>query len=370
MSLELAEEKTTALPAGQAPQTKNFHPALAHGLDPALDFNGFVVGKANRLAHEAAFQVAKCLGGLYNPLCIYGGVGLGKTHLLQAIGNAVRREKAEVAYFHAERFVTEMVRACQNKTMEEFKRFLRSKDLLLMDDVQFLGGKKRSQEEFFHTFNAMVESGHQVIIACSAPPHALAQMEERLASRLGWGLTVAVSPPEMELRAAILKKKASLMGMSIPEEACVFIASAFRHNVRELEGALKRVNALAGFHQKPVSLPLVKEALKDLIGTPKDIGLDDILQLVAERYQVLAEELLGKSRAKSVSYPRQMAMALAKELTDLSLPEIGAFFGGRSHTTVLYACRQVQTLKARDEQAARDWQSLMEKMGGSSGVPG
>lgn len=327
-------------------------------------FDNFVEGKSNQLAKAACLQVAENPGGAYNPLFIYGGVGLGKTHLMHAVGNLIiensPKKDAKVIYLHSERFVADMVKALQNNAISEFKRFYRSVDALLIDDIQFFAGKERSQEEFFHTFNALLEGQRQVILTCDRYPKEINGVEERLKSRFGWGLTVAVEPPELETRVAILKSKAELAGLVLPDEVAFFIAKCIRSNVRELEGALKRVMANAQFTGKSITIEFCREALKDLLALQaKLVTIENIQKTVAEYYSVKVSELLAKRRSRSIARPRQMAMCLSKELTSHSLPEIGEAFGGRDHTTVLHACRKVQELRTNDTDVEEDYTNLM-----------
>lgn len=331
-------------------------------LNPAFTFENFVEGKSNQLAKAAATQVAENPGGAYNPLFLYGGVGLGKTHLIHAIGNIIRqkRKDAKVIYLHSERFVGDMVKALQSNSINEFKRYYRSVDALLIDDIQFFAGKERSQEEFFHTFNALLEGQQQIILTSDRYPKEIQGLEERLKSRFGSGLTVAVQPPELETRVAILMNKAEQSNIELPHEIAFFIAKRIRSNVRELEGALKRVIANAQFTGSTITLPFVQEALRDLLSIQeKLVSIDNIMKTVAEYYKVKVSELLAKRKNRSIARPRQMAMALCKELTNHSLPEIGEAFGGRDHTTVLHACRQIKLLCGSAADLAEDFSNLM-----------
>lgn len=328
-------------------------------------FETFVEGKSNQLARAASSQVSSNPGGAYNPLFIYGGVGLGKTHLMHAVGNELVRRKpnAKVVYLHSERFVADMVKALQLNAINEFKRYYRSVDALLIDDIQFFAGKERSQEEFFHTFNALLEGGQQMILTCDRYPREIKGLEERLKSRFGWGLTVAVEPPELETRVAILMKKAEQMKIELPHDAAFFLAQRIRSNVRELEGALKRVVASAQFTGKPVDVPLIRDSLKDLLALQdKQVSLDNIQRTTAEYYKIKVVDLLSKRRNRSVARPRQVAMALAKELTNHSLPEIGDSFGGRDHTTVLHACKKVKELREIENDIREDYQNLLRTL--------
>lgn len=325
-------------------------------------FENFVEGKSNQLAKAAATQVAENPGAAYNPLFLYGGVGLGKTHLMHAIGNLIckNNKKAKVVYLHSERFVADMVRALQSNAINEFKRFYRSVDALLIDDIQFFAGKERSQEEFFHTFNALLEGQQQIILTSDRYPKEISGIEERLKSRFGSGLTVAVQPPELETRVAILINKAEQSNIQMPHEVAFFIAKRIRSNVRELEGALKRVIANAHFTGSAITLEFVQEALKDLFAVQeKLISIDNIMRTVAEYYKIKVADLLSKRRSRSVARPRQVAMALCKELTNHSLPEIGDAFGGRDHTTVLHACKQIKQLRASTADIAEDFSNLL-----------
>jgi chromosomal replication initiator protein len=335
--------------------------SLKTNLNSNFTFDSFVEGKSNQLAFAAAQQVAENPGGSYNPLFIYGGVGLGKTHLMHAVGNAMRAKKpdAKIVYLHSERFVADMVKALQLKAIDEFKSFYRSVDALLIDDIQFFAGKERSQEEFFHTYNALLEGGQQMILTCDRYPKEIDGVEERLKSRFGWGLTVAVEPPELETRAAILMNKAEQVGMPLSKDAAFFIAQRIRSNVRELEGALKRVMAHAQFTGRPIDIDLIRESLKDLLALQdKLVTIDNIQRVVADYYKLKMSDMLSKRRSRSVARPRQVAMSLAKELTNHSLPEIGESFGGRDHTTVLHACRKVKELEGMDREVQRDLKNL------------
>jgi chromosomal replication initiator protein len=332
------------------------------GLNPNFTFDTFVEGKSNQLARAASRQVSENPGGAYNPLFLYGGVGLGKTHLMHAVGNglALRRENARVVYLHSERFVADMVKALQLNAINDFKRFYRSVDALLIDDIQFFAGKERSQEEFFHTFNALLEGGQQMILTSDRYPKEISGVEERLKSRFGWGLTVAIEPPELETRVAILMKKADQAKVDLPHDAAFFIAQKIRSNVRELEGALKKVIADSHFMGKTITQDFIRESLKDLLALQdKQVGVDNIQRTVAEYYKIKVADLLSKRRSRSVARPRQVAMALAKELTNHSLPEIGDAFGGRDHTTVLHACRKVKVLQEENADIREDYKNLL-----------
>ena len=325
-------------------------------------FDNFVEGKSNQLARAAAMQVAENPGFAYNPLFIYGGVGLGKTHLMHAIGNYLKAKKpnAKVVYLHSETFVATMVTALQLNSINEFKRFYRSVDALLIDDIQFFAGKERSQEEFFHTFNALLECGQQIILTSDRYHKEINGLEERLKSRFGWGLTVAVEPPELETRAAILMNKAALVNVALPNDAAMFIAQRLRSNVRELEGALKRVIAHASFKGEAINVELIKEALRDLFALQdKLVTIDNIQRTVAEYSKIKMSDMLSKRRNRSVARPRQVAMCLAKELTNHSLPEIGDAFGGRDHTTVMHACKQIAKLRQSSIDIEEDYNNLL-----------
>ena len=334
-------------------------------LNDSFSFDSFVEGKSNQLALAAAQQVADNPGGAYNPLFIYGGVGLGKTHLMHAVGIEMLRQNpnARIVYLHSERFVADMVKALQLNAINDFKRFYRSVDALLIDDIQFFAGKERSQEEFFHTFNALLEGGQQMILTSDRYPKEIHGVEERLKSRFGWGLTVAIEPPELETRVAIVMKKAEEARISLPDDAAFFLAQKIRSNVRELEGALKRVIANAHFTGSAITTPFIKESLKDLLALQdKQVSIDNIQRVVAEYYKIKISDLLSKRRSRSVARPRQVAMSIAKELTNHSLPEIGDAFGGRDHTTVLHACRKIKQLRETDTDIREDYQNLLRHL--------
>jgi chromosomal replication initiator protein len=334
-------------------------------LNPDNTFVNFIEGKSNQLARAAALQVAENPGGAYNPLFIYGGVGLGKTHLMHAIGNHMLAQKpnAKVVYLHSETFVATMVTALQLNAINEFKRYYRSVDALLIDDIQFFAGKERSQEEFFHTFNALLEGGQQIILTSDKYHKEIKGLEERLKSRFGWGLSVAVEPPELETRAAILINKAAQSNVDLPGDAAMFMAQRLRSHVRELEGALKKVIIHSNFVGRRIDLDLVREALRDLFALhDKLVSIDNIQRTVAEYYKIKMADMLSKRRNRSVARPRQVAMALAKELTNHSLPEIGDAFGGRDHTTVLHACKQIKKLKGSSQDLAEDYNNLLRAL--------
>jgi len=328
-------------------------------------FDSFVEGKSNQLAKAAATQVADNPGSAFNPVFIYGGTGLGKTHLLHAVGNGIMANKpdAKIVYMHSERFVQDMVKALQNNAIEEFKRYYRSVDALMIDDIQFFANKERSQEEFFHTFNALLEGNQQIILTSDRYPKEIEGVEDRLKSRFGWGLTIAIEPPELETRVAILMKKAQQSKINLPHEVAFFIAKKLRSNVRELEGALNRVIANANFTGRPISIDFVKEALRDLLALQdKLVTIDNIQRTVAEYYRIRVSDLLSKRRSRSIARPRQVAMALSKELTNHSLPEIGDAFGGRDHTTVLHACRKIKSLRDESHEIKEDYQNLIRTL--------
>lgn len=334
-------------------------------LNPAFTFQAFVQGKSNQLALAAAQQVADNPGGGYNPLFIYGGVGLGKTHLMHAVGCEMlkRNPNARIVYLHSERFVADMVKALQLNAINDFKRYYRSVDALLIDDIQFFAGKERSQEEFFHTFNALLEGGQQLILTSDRYPKEINGVEERLKSRFGWGLTVPIEPPELETRVAILMKKAAEARIILPDDSAFFLAQKIRSNVRELEGALKRVIANAHFTGSVINTPFIKESLKDLLALQdKQVSIDNIQRVVADYYKIKTNDLLSKRRSRSVARPRQVAMSLSKELTNHSLPEIGNAFGGRDHTTVLHACRKIKELRESNNDISEDYKNLLRHL--------
>jgi len=347
------------------PISGNPAPTPGTGLNLLYTFETFVEGKSNQFALAAARQVAENPGRAYNPLFIYGGVGLGKTHLMQSVGHLIqlRNPQARVAYVHSERFVNDMVRALQHNTINEFKRHYRTLDALLIDDIQFFVGKERSQEEFFHTFNALLEGQQQVILTCDRYPKEVEGLEERLKSRFGWGLTVPIEPPELETRVAILMKKASLENVALPSDVAFFIAQKVSSNIRELEGALRRVAANAQFTGQSVSLENTREWLKDILARQdRLVTLDNIQKTVADYFHVRVSDMLSKKRSRSIARPRQIAMSLAKGLTTHSLPEIGDAFGGRDHTTVLHACRKVQELRGMEPRFEEDYQTLVRTL--------
>ncbi|QYJ90043.1 chromosomal replication initiator protein DnaA [Shewanella halotolerans] len=367
-----ASAKSPVAPAAKSPSKPSFNsnePASTtnhrSNMNPTYQFDNFVEGKSNQLGKAAALQVSENPGGAYNPLFLYGGTGLGKTHLLHAVGNGIIKNNpnAKVVYMHSERFVQDMVKALQNNAIEEFKRYYRSVDALFIDDIQFFANKDRSQEEFFHTFNALLEGNHQVILTSDRYPKEIDGVEDRLKSRFGWGLTVAIEPPELETRVAILMRKAQESGINLPDEVAFFIAKRLRSNVRELEGALNRVIANANFTGRPITIDFVREALRDLLALQeKLVTIDNIQKTVAEYYKIKMADMLSKRRSRSVARPRQMAMALSKELTNQSLPEIGDAFGGRDHTTVLHACRKIAQLREESHDIKEDYANLIRTL--------
>ena len=339
----------------------------AHNLNREFTFDAFVEGKSNELAKAAASQVADNAGKSYNPLLMYGGVGLGKTHLMQAVGNEILRRKpdARVMYLHSQRFVQDMVKALQTGTMQDFMQFYRSVDALLIDDIQFFAKKLRSQEEFFHLFNSLLEKGQQMILTSDKYPREIDGLEDRLKSRFVWGLTVEVEAPELETRVAILMKKAEAEGVPLDQEVAFFIAERIRSNVRELEGALRRVIANARFTGSRISIDQVKRALRDLFAIQdRQISIDNIQKTTAEYYNIKISDLLSKRRSRTIARPRQLAMAIAKDLTNHSLPEIGDAFGGRDHTTVLHACRKIAELRATSADISEDYRNLSRLLSG------
>jgi len=368
VDLVLAERgAAVAVPAAAAPEMPAVKPAPPlrdiSRLNPGFTFDTFVTGKANDLARAAARQVAEKPSSAYNPLFVYGGVGLGKTHLIHAIGNHLRAHAPEskIRYIHAEQYVSDVVRAYQHKAFDDFKRYYHSLDLLLIDDIQFFSGKNRTQEEFFYAFNALVEAHKQVIITCDTYPKEISGIENRLISRFGWGLTVAVEPPELEMRVAILLKKSGADGLALDENVAFFIAKHIQSNIRELEGALKRVLAYSRFTGQPITVDLAREALRDVLASQsRHVSIENIQKTVADYYKIKVSEMYSKKRTRNVARPRQVAMALAKELTQMSLPDIGEAFGGRDHTTVLHACRKIAELRGSSTDITSDIASLLK----------
>jgi chromosomal replication initiator protein len=360
-----------AASGGQSPRAARVEvpaePAPAHNLDPHYTFETFVEGKSNQLGKAAAMQVAQNPGRAYNPLLLYGGTGLGKTHLMHAAGNLMCEAKpgTKVLYLRSEQFVGSMIEALRTKSMDEFKRRFRSVDALLIDDIQFFAGKDTTQEEFFHTFNALFESKQQIILTCDRYPKEVDKLEPRLKSRLGWGLSVAIEPPDFETRAAILLSKAHDKGVGVPEDVAMLLARRIRSNVRDLEGALNTLAARAHFFGRPITADFAQETLRDLLSThAQAVTISNIQKTVAEYYQVRLSDLLSKRRVRSLARPRQVAMSLSKELTEHSLPEIGDAFGGRDHTTVLHACRTIRSLSEKDIRIKQDWEQLIRILTG------
>lgn len=371
----IGEKPLNLLPSKQPVALTNIVPTVSqltlnkhtnqNKLNPLLSFENFVTGKANQLAHAAAIQVAETPGTTYNPLFIYGGVGLGKTHLIQAIGNHIKLENAQakVCYVHATNYISDVVRAFQTKKFDEFKQFYNSLDLLLIDDIQFIADKTGTQQEFFYTLNSLIDGHKQVVITCDSFPKEISGMTPRLTSRFSWGLTVAVEPPGLEMRVAILLQKAVISNNPINEDVAFFIAKHIRSNIRELEGALKRIDAYSRFHKRSISVELAKEALKDLLASQnKQISIENIQKTVADFYRIKVADLLSKKRTRLIARPRQIAMCLARELTQLSLPEIGAAFGGRDHTTVMYACKTIESLRNLNSPLNADFNLLNQTL--------
>jgi len=370
VAIEVGSRREDAPPAPAAPapaaRRREAQP-IGSRFNVDFTFASFVEGKSNQLARAAAIQVAENPGRAYNPLFIYGGVGLGKTHLMHAVGNLMRQRNAaaRIAYVHSERFVSDMVRALQHNTIADFKQAYRTLDGLLIDDIQFFAGKDRSQEEFFHTFNALFEGQQQIILTCDRYPKEVAGLEERLKSRFGWGLTVAIEPPELETCVAILMAKAQAAGDLLPEDVAFFIAKRIRSNVRELEGALRRVLATARFTGRPITLEFAREALRDLLALQERlVTVENIQKTVAEYYKIRIADLLSKRRSRSIARPRQVAMALARELTNHSLPELGDAFGGRDHTTVMHACDRIRALRESERRTGEDYLNLLRILTG------
>ena len=364
------DKKIPDTPASKQPnstssptKTNNNIPKSSNLLNPLLSFDNFVTGKANQLAHAAALEIAETPGTTYNPLFIYGGVGLGKTHLIQAIGNHFRKENntANICYVHATNYISDVVRAFQTKKFNEFKQFYNSLDLLLIDDIQFIADKPGTQQEFFYTLNSLIDNHKQVVITCDTFPKEITGITPRLTSRFSWGLTVAIDPPSLEMRVAILLQKANFAKSPIGEDVAFFIAKHIRSNIRELEGALKRVDAYSKFHKRLITVDLAKEALKDLLASQnKQISIENIQNTVANFYRIKTSDLLSKKRTRIFCRPRQIAMCLARELTQFSLPEIGATFGNRDHTTVLYACKTIEGLRTTEPTINADFNLLYQ----------
>ena len=354
--------KKIVIPKTQKPKTTR-----NNGLNKAFTFSNFVTGKANQLATAAAVQIAENPGLAYNPLFIYGGVGLGKTHLIHAIGNHLKelQPDAKIKYLHAERYVHDVVKAYENKAFDSFKKIYHSLDLLLIDDIQFIAKKNRTQEEFFYAFNSLIENKKQIIITCDSYPKEIAGVDERLRTRFSWGLTVAIEPPELEMRVAILLKKAEENKMSLPEDVAFFIAKQIRSNVRELEGSLNRILAMSNFTGREIDMSLAKESLKDLIAVRgRQVTIENIQKTVAEYYKIKISDIHSKKRSRNFSRPRQIAMSLTRELTNMSFPEIGEAFGGRHHTTIMHACDEIEQLRLKDHNVGQDLGFLTQVLRG------
>lgn len=366
-SANLQPSADSAASGGMPGASKKSAATVRPSLMADFTFDTFVPGKANQLARAAAMQVAEHPGTSYNPLFIYGGVGLGKTHLIQAVGNFVlaTHPAARVRYLHAAQYISDVVRAYQQRSFDDFKRYYHSLDLLLIDDIQFFTGKDRTQEEFFYAFNALIEAHKQVIITSDTYPRDIVGLDERLKSRFSWGLTVGIEPPEQEMRVAIILKKAEAVGVALPEDVAFFIAKHIRSNVRELEGALKSVLAFARFNGREVTLDSAKEALRDLLLLQnRQVTVENIQKTVAEFYKIKISDMHSKKRSRNIARPRQVAMSLAKELTQMSLPDIGDAFGNRDHTTVLHACRTISALREKDPDLNRDYHLLEQVLKG------
>ncbi|TAL54256.1 MAG: chromosomal replication initiator protein DnaA [Methylovulum sp.] len=365
LTLEIGSRKSSAPVAATIAKPAETKKSTPNFLNKAFTFDNFVEGKSNQLARAASVQVSENSGKAYNPLLIYGSSGLGKTHLMHAIGNAVlhKNPSANIVYLHSEKFVQDMVRALQQNTIDAFKQFYRAIDVLLIDDIQFFAGKERSQEEFFHTFNTLLEKKHQVVLTCDKYPKEIIGLEDRLKSRFGWGLPVSIEPPDMETRAAILMKKAQLVNVNLAQEVAFFIAKRIPSNVRDLEGALRRVIANAQFTGREITTEFTKEALHDLISLQdKLVNIDNIQKTVAEYFKIRVSDLSSKNRKQTITRPRQIAMCLARELTSHSFPEIGSAFGGRDHTTVINACKRISELKESDHKIAEDYSNLLRTL--------
>ena len=364
---DTAVTRTETEPSAPAPNGASRLDGTESSLSENFTFDTFVTGKANQFARAAALQVAEHPGRAYNPLFLYGGTGLGKTHLVQAIGNHVKAANpgARILYIHAEKYVSDVVRAYQNKSFDAFKRYYHSLDLLLIDDIQFFSGKNRTQEEFFYAFNSLADRQKQIVITCDTYPKQMEGIDERLRTRFAWGLTVEIEPPELEMRVAILLRKATTLGMTLPEEVAFFVARHFPSNVRELEGALNRIHAYVRFKHCAVDMNSAREALRDILAVAlRQVSIEQIQKAVADYYKLKVAEMHSKRRSRAVARPRQVAMALAKELTNHSLPDIGGAFGGRDHTTVLHACRQIVRLRQEDDELERDYQMLLQQLRG------
>ncbi len=366
LGLGSGEEEGLPPDANKRRSVRDRPPVPGNPINPAYRFANFIEGPSNQMARAAALLVAEQPGGQYNPLFIYGGVGLGKTHLMHSLANHLSEQdggRRRVAYVQSERFVNDMIRALQHGRIDSFKEQYRSLDVLLIDDIQFFANKERSQEEFFHTFNTLMEGRHQIVLTSDRYPKEISGLEERLKSRFGWGLIASVDPPELETRVAIAMSKAQQQGIELPESVAFFLAQRISSNVRELEGALRRVLATARFTRRPVSLDLAREALRDLLAVQqKLVTIDNIQSTVANYFRIRTADLCSKNRSRSVTRPRQIAMSLAKELTRHSLPEIGNAFGGRDHSTVLHACRKIRELRASDAQMDSDYQNLVKQL--------
>ena len=365
LNLEIGSKKSTTPAVINSVKPSEPKKSIPNFLNKAFTFDNFVEGKSNQLARAASIQVSENSGKAYNPLLIYGSSGLGKTHLMHAIGNAVLQKKpsATIVYLHSEKFVQDMVRALQQNAIDAFKNFYRGIDVLLIDDIQFFAGKERSQEEFFHTFNTLLEKKHQVVLTCDKYPKEIVGLEDRLKSRFGWGLPVSIEPPDMETRAAILMKKAALVNVELSQEVAFFIAKRIPSNVRDLEGALRRVIANAQFTGREITIDFTKEALHDLISLQdKLVNIDNIQKTVAEYFKIRVSDLSSKNRKQTITRPRQIAMCLARELTSHSFPEIGGAFGGRDHTTVMNACKRINELKEADHKIAEDYSNLLRTL--------
>jgi chromosomal replication initiator protein len=365
LNLEIGSRQSTSVTSVNNAKPATLKKTTPNFLNKAFTFDNFVEGKSNQLARAASIQVSENIGKAYNPLLIYGSSGLGKTHMMHAIGNAVFQKKpsANIIYLHSEKFVQDMVRALQQNSIDAFKTFYRRIDVLLIDDIQFFAGKERSQEEFFHTFNTLLEKKHQVVLTCDKYPKEIIGLEDRLKSRFGWGLPVSIEPPDMETRAAILMKKAALVNVNLAQEVAFFIAKRIPSNVRDLEGALRRVIANAQFTGREITTEFAKEALHDLISLQdKLVNIDNIQKTVAEYFKIRVSDLSSKNRKQTVTRPRQIAMCLARELTSHSFPEIGGAFGGRDHTTVMNACKRINELRETDNKMAEDYSNLLRTL--------